>query len=159
MDDDSVTGSPTDFATFIKTEVERLATRRSDATEARNQADAEINEIDKEFRAVAAYQAAREGKSVRSGVTNSTSRRGSGMRRARQGSRREELIALINSHGDRGLKRGEILDALGCKGDKAAEMSVSNALTALIKNRQLSRKDGNVYIAAAPEAVPAAQAA
>jgi hypothetical protein len=46
-----------------------------------------------------------------------------------------------------GLTRGEILDRMRLKGDKAGEMSVSNALTALIKANQVTRRDGR-YVAA-----------
>ena len=56
-----------------------------------------------------------------------------------RGSRREELLRIINeSHG---LSRGEILDKMGLKGNKSGEMSVSNALTALTKSKQVTRRD------------------
>ena len=61
-----------------------------------------------------------------------------------RGSRREELLRVINqSHG---LSRGEILDKMGLKGNKTGEMSVSNALTALTKSKQVIRRDRK-YIA------------
>ena len=61
-----------------------------------------------------------------------------------RGSRREELLRIINeSHG---LSRGEILDKMGLKGNKTGEMSVSNALTALTKSKQVIRRDRK-YIA------------
>jgi len=51
----------------------------------------------------------------------------------------EELLRIINqSHG---LSRGEILDKMGLKGNKSGEMSVSNALTALTKSKQVTRRD------------------
>ena len=40
-----------------------------------------------------------------------------------------------------GLTRGEILEKMGLKGNKSGEMSVSNALTALTKTQQLTRRD------------------
>ena len=46
-----------------------------------------------------------------------------------------------------GLARGEILERMGLKGDKSGEMSVSNALTALTKANQVTRRDG-LYVAA-----------
>ena len=62
----------------------------------------------------------------------------------RRGSRREELLRIIKqSHG---LTRGEILEKMGLKGNKSGEMSVSNALTALTKAQQLTRRDRK-YIA------------
>ena len=44
-----------------------------------------------------------------------------------------------------GLSRGEILERMGLKGDKAGEMSVSNALTALAKRNQIRREGGKYY--------------
>ena len=46
-----------------------------------------------------------------------------------------------------GLTRAEILDRMGLKGDKSGEMSVSNALTAMTKAKQVTRRDGR-YVAA-----------
>lgn len=69
-----------------------------------------------------------------------------GQLRARRGSKREQLLEVIRT-GD-GLSRGEILEKMGLKGDKAGEMSVSNALTALTKANQITRRDGK-YVAAA----------
>ena len=46
-----------------------------------------------------------------------------------------------------GLTRGEILERMGLKGDKAGATSISNALTALTKANQVSRRDGR-YVAA-----------
>src|SRR5437868_608011 len=64
------------------------------------------------------------------------SRRASGSRR---GSRRDELLNVIRA--GNGLTRGEILEKMGLKGNKAGEMSVSNALTALTKGNQVTRRD------------------
>ena len=45
-----------------------------------------------------------------------------------------------------GLSRGEILERIGLKGNKSAQKSVSNALTALTKNSQVFRRDGKYVI-------------
>jgi hypothetical protein len=63
----------------------------------------------------------------------------------RRGSKRDELLRVI--HNGHGLTRGEILEKMGLKGNKAGEMSVSNALTALTKSNQV-RRDGRKYLAA-----------
>jgi hypothetical protein len=63
----------------------------------------------------------------------------------RRGSKREELMQVIRD--GHGLTRGEILERMGLKGNKAGEMSVSNALTALTKSNQV-RRDGRKYLAA-----------
>ena len=47
-----------------------------------------------------------------------------------------------------GLTRGEILEKMGLKGNKSREMSVSNALTALTKSRQVRRNEKRKYVAA-----------
>jgi hypothetical protein len=69
-------------------------------------------------------------------------------RRARNlphGSKRDALLHVIRNNG--GLSRGEILEKMGLKGDKAGEMSVSNALTALTKSQQVERRDGKYHLA------------
>jgi hypothetical protein len=53
------------------------------------------------------------------------------------------LLELIRQ--SNGLSRGEILERMGLKGDKAGEMSVSNALTALAKGNQIRREGGKYY--------------
>ncbi len=100
-----------------------------------------LGEINREFAAIEAYEAAKSGKAV--------SARGGGVsggrrRQARRGSRREALLELIK--GAAGLSRGEILERMGLKGDKSGEMSVSNALTALTKSDQV-RREGGKYLA------------
>jgi hypothetical protein len=69
-------------------------------------------------------------------------RRASGSRR---GSKRDALLKVIRE--GNGLSRGEILQTMGLKGDKSGEMSVSNALTALTKANQVTRRDGKYVIA------------
>src|SRR5207248_9611613 len=69
-------------------------------------------------------------------------RRASGTRR---GSKRDELLKVIREGG--GLTRGEILGKMGLKGNKSGEMSVSNALTALTKANQVTRRDGKYVVA------------
>jgi hypothetical protein len=64
---------------------------------------------------------------------------------ARRGSKRDELLQVIRD--GHGLSRGEILEKMGLKGDKAGEMSVSNALTALTKSKQVERRDGKYHTA------------
>lgn len=94
--------------------------------------DTKIVAIDQELAAIDAYEKAKSGKAVSkaNGIT----------RRARRGSRREEITNLVRETG--GLSRGELIERLGVKGDKSGEMSISNALTALTKSNQLARHDG-----------------
>jgi Fe2+ or Zn2+ uptake regulation protein len=85
--------------------------------------------------AIDPYEAAKSGKPVAIGQTRArlTSR-------GRRASKRNAILKLIQEA--EGLTRGEILDRVGLKGDKAGEMSVSNALTALTKGNQVVRVDG-----------------
>jgi hypothetical protein len=71
--------------------------------------------------------------------------KGVGARGPRKGSKREELLAVIRA--GNGMSRGEILEKMQLKGDKAGEMSVSNALTALTKANEVVRRDGK-YLSA-----------
>jgi hypothetical protein len=71
--------------------------------------------------------------------------KGVGARGPRKGSKREELLTVIRA--GNGMSRGEILEKMQLKGDKAGEMSVSNALTALTKANEVVRRDGK-YLSA-----------
>jgi hypothetical protein len=65
---------------------------------------------------------------------------------ARKGSKRHGIMEVIKDNPG-GLSRGELLEKMGLKGDKPAEMSVSNALTGLAKAKRIVRNGGK-YIAA-----------
>lgn len=91
--------------------------------------DAQSAELRRELAAISAYEAAKNGNT-----------KAIGARRARRGSRREEIAQAIRDAGP--ISRGELIQRLGVKGDKSGEMSVSNALTALTKANTLARQDG-----------------
>jgi hypothetical protein len=78
-------------------------------------------------------------------ASSSRATKGAGARGPRRGSKREELLAVIRAGS--GMSRGEILERMQLKGDKAGEMSVSNALTALTKANEVRRENGK-YLAA-----------
>jgi hypothetical protein len=65
---------------------------------------------------------------------------------SRRGSKRDGILQVLKDN-PTGLSRGELLEKMGLKGNKSGEMSVSNALTALSKGKQVARKDGK-YVAA-----------
>ena len=79
-------------------------------------------------------------------IRQTGARKSSGVRQARRGYRREQLINVIRQ--GHGLTRGEILEKMGLKGNKSGEMSVSNALTALTKSNQVRRNAERKYVAA-----------
>jgi len=129
------------FSDYIARERERLSRERQEISNQRRELDNRLAAIDREFQALEAYQAAKTG--------GPSGRRTQMQRRARRGSRREELLSLIRQ--ENGLSRGEILERMGLKGDKAGEGSVSNALNALLKRNQV-RREGRKYYPGSPEA-------
>src|SRR4051794_9685578 len=131
------------FAEYIGRERDRLNAEREAIITQQRELDQRLAEINREFQAVDAYEAAKSGK----GPTRQTGARNlSGVWQARRGSRREELMNVIRQ--GHGLTRGEILENMGPKGNKSGEMPVSNALTALTKSRQVRRNEERKYVAA-----------
>ncbi|HEY8874297.1 MAG TPA: hypothetical protein VIM52_14790 [Stellaceae bacterium] len=131
------------FADFITRERERLHAEREQTFSQQHELERRLAEINRELGAIDAYEAAKTGKAP------ATARQTRGPRarpQARRGSRRDALMQVIRNNPS-GLSRGEILERMGLKGDKSGEMSVSNALTALTKANQVTRRDGR-YIAA-----------
>lgn len=133
-----------DFSSYMAQERERLTAQRQAAIAAKHQAELDLAAVETEFHAINAYEAAKSGKRV-------TATKSNGTQRQRHGSRRNEILSVVQN--STGLKRREILEALGAKGDKTAEMSVSNALTALVKNGSLDRDGDGFYIVANPDTV------
>jgi hypothetical protein len=127
------------FADVMQQERERLHREREEIFNQQQELENRLAALNREFEAIDAYEAAKSGKPARQS-------RGGRAQRARRGSRREALLEVIRGNPE-GLKRGEILNRMGLKGDKAGEMSVSNALTALTKSGQVSRREGK-YITA-----------
>jgi hypothetical protein len=118
---------------FIAKQREALLNERQEMVNRQRALQAQLDELDGMLAKFDVF----EGKAAQQAPTR---RNRSGQR----GSRREELLRIINqSHG---LSRGEILDKMGLKGNKSGEMSVSNALTALTKSKQVTRRDRK-YIA------------
>jgi len=132
------------FSDFMARERERLRADRENIFNQQEELQRKLDEINREFAAIEAYESAKTGKAARSG--NSSGGGGGRQQRVRRGSRREELLNLIRE--GNGLSRGEILERMGLKGDKSGEMSVSNALTALTKRNQV-RREGGKYLPAA----------
>ena len=130
------------FADHIQQERDRLHRQREEIFNQQQELENQLAALNREFDAIDAYEAAKTGKAVRSAGQS----RGARGQRARRGSRREALLEVIRGNSE-GLKRGEIIERMGLKGDKAGEMSVSNALTALTKSGQVSRNEGK-YITA-----------
>jgi hypothetical protein len=128
------------FQEFIASERQRLHAERDAVFTEQQQLETKLDEINRELMAIDAYESAKTGKTA-SGRQSGNAR----MPRARKGSKREELIAVIKDSAQ-GMTRGEILEKMGLKGNKSGEMSVSNALTALTKANQVLRRDGRYVV-------------
>lgn len=66
-------------------------------------------------------------------------------RRRRRSSRRNEIVRLIGASGSEGIGRAGIILALKVKGNKSAEQSVSNTLSALKKAGEVRHADGKYF--------------
>src|SRR3954464_3479045 len=126
------------FAEYIARERNRLHTEREQVFSQQEELTRRLDAINREFAAIEAYNTAKTGKNARQAPAGRQPR-------ARRGSRREALLELIRQSD--GLSRGEILERMGLKGEKSGEMSVSNALGALIKSNQVHRDGGKYRIA------------
>ena len=132
------------FETFVQRERARLNGEREAIFTQQHELEQKLEAVNRELAAIEAYEAAKSGKApARQSARRTSASRSSGG--ARSGSRRDELLTIIKQGG--GLSRAEILDKMGLKGNKSGEMSVSNALTALIKGNQVTRRDRK-YVAA-----------
>jgi hypothetical protein len=132
------------FDNVMQKERERLHREREQVSTQQQELEDKLAQIDRELAAIDAYEAAKSGKtktSKRSAPARGTRRT---RRQAPRGSRREALLQVIRENPD-GLRRGDILERMGLKGDKSGEMSVSNALTALTKSNQVSRHEGKYF--------------
>jgi hypothetical protein len=128
---------------FITRDRERLHAEREHVFNQQHELETKLTAINRELVAIDAYEAAKSGKAAVPVVRQS---RGRAAQRTPRGSRREGLLTVIRDNPS-GLTRGEILERMGLKGDKAGEMSVSNALTALTKVGQVNREGGKYRIA------------
>src|SRR4051795_5906139 len=125
------------FVEYIAREQERLQAERERIFTQQEELQRQLEAVNREFAAIEAYEGAKTGKAARQQAPAGR------QSRARRGSRREGLLELIQQ--GNGLSRGEILERMGLKGDKQGEMSVSNALTALVKGNQVQREGGKYY--------------
>jgi hypothetical protein len=142
------------FGEVMRREQERLTREREEIFDQQKELEDKLNEISRELAAIDAYEAAKTGKAAtptrqrrgpgKSGVANSQSSAEPQVR-PQSGSRREALLKVIGENPN-GLRLGEIFEHMGLKGNKSAEKSISNALTALTKNNQVARRGGKYVI-------------
>ncbi len=144
------------LADMMHRERQRLNGEREQIFTQQKDLENKLTEINRELAAIDAYEAAKTGKAATATRQSrsprksaATIKRSSAEPRVRpqRGSRREALLKVIGEEPN-GLRRGEIFERMGLKGNKSAEKSVSNALTALTKNNQVSRREGKYVIGA-----------
>lgn len=123
--------------TVVARERERLTTKRTEIQAQQRELEKQLAEIDREFTAVNAYEAAKKGKTISIGGATGS--------RAPRGQRQQQIIGYLTSHPN--STRGDILEALGEKGNKSGEQSVSNALNNMKKAGKIKLADGK-YTAA-----------
>ena len=120
------------FEDFVRNERERLKQKRGEVEARAKSIQGELDAIDSEMIAIQAYEDAKKGK------------RPSGPR-APRGARRNEILDVVTNSPD-GIGRSDILEALGVKGNKSGEQSVSNALSALKKAGNIDSRDGKYVV-------------
>ena len=142
------------FADVIQQERERLNRERDEISKELQDLENKLAEIGRELAAIDAYEAVKTGKPTAparqapgAGRTKTPIKQLSAEPRPRPqgGTRREALIQVIGEQPN-GLSRGEIFERMGLKGNKSAEKSVSNALTALTKSNRVFRREGKYVI-------------
>lgn len=125
---------------YIASELNRLNGEREKLYRQRNEIDDKLTGVEREVGAIEAYRNAKNGTMITS-VGRGIQVGYHPHQRRRRSSRREALLNLIKQNPE-GMRRGDILEKMGLKGDKSGEMSVSNALTAMVKKKQVSREGG-----------------
>ena len=142
------------FADVMQREREHLNHERDEILNQQKELESKLTEINRELAAIDAYEAAKPGKAVTPTRPPRSPRKiaalikqssAEPLPRPQAGSRREALLKVIGEEPN-GLRRGEIFDRMGLKGNKSTEKSVSNTLTALTKNNQVSRREGKYVI-------------
>ena len=138
------------FAAFIKKERARLDKARKEAVASKSAVDKEIASIERELTALDAYREAKGTTGKRApgkrGPAKPAQSKGTSRAPGRRGEKRQAVLDLIHRNPD-GLSRGEILAQMGAKGNKSAEQSVSNALSALKKSDKVNSREGK-YVTA-----------
>jgi hypothetical protein len=126
---------------FIARDRARLTTEREAIFNQQHELETKLAEINREFAAIEAYESAKSGK------PSPTRKTGTRAPQSRRGSKRDGILQAIKES-PAGLTRGELLEKMGLRGNKSGEMSVSNALTALTKGKQVSRDGGKYRLSA-----------
>jgi hypothetical protein len=125
-----------DFQAVVAKERDRLTQLREDALARRSKIDEEIESIDRDLAAIAAYEAAKSGKSSKRKSTD----------RAARGTVQTTVLDIIQKI-PQGISRGDIVATMEAQSAKVSEQSISNALNALKKAGRIASRDGKYVIA------------
>lgn len=136
------------FQDYIANSRDVYRARRAELVTRRAQVTAEIDDeiawFDRELAAINAYEAAKTGRKPAAAAQSAAPRR-----RGRPGPLQESILRAI-SESVSGMSRGDLINMFGFKGDRSAEMSISNALVRLVKTGALYRDGGKYHAPAAP---------
>lgn len=121
------------FEALVAKERERLTNQRKALLDKQRELARQLADVDNQFLAVEAYEAAKKGRTVTIAGPRTT--------RAPRGARQKAVLEHIQK-APNGLTRGELIEAMGVKGDKSGEQSISNALNNMKKARRISSKEG-----------------
>jgi hypothetical protein len=132
------------FGRLVAAERKRLQKLRDKVHARKTQIDRELADIERDLQAMGSFVSSSSQSGRRASSRQSSSSSGGG--RAGRGQRRQQVLDAIKSIGD-GATRGNILERLGAKGDRAFEQSISNALAALFKSKSVSRQNGRCHVA------------
>jgi hypothetical protein len=130
--------STSGFARLVTAERKRLQKLRDKVHARKTQIDRELSDIERDLQVVGGFFAS-GGQSGRRASAERSSTGAAGP--AGRGQRRQQVLDAIKSGAD-GATRGDIINKMGAKGDRALEQSISNALAALFKSKSVSRENG-----------------
>ena len=123
------------FASLMAEERTRIQDAIKAAKAKQQEAEREIAQLEAQNVAIMAYDAALKCKTVPKEPRAP---------RGRRGEKREAIRDLVAQHPD-GITRGELLTAMNAHGDKSAEQSISNALSAIKKVGRVTQ-EGRTYM-------------
>src|SRR5690242_613123 len=109
------------FARLVAAERKRLQKLRDKIRAQKTRIDRELSDIERDLQGMATFSLS-TGQSGRLGSSGRGSSGSSGGRRAGRGQRRQQVLEVIKSGSD-GATRGDIIERLNAKGDKALEQS------------------------------------
>ena len=124
-----------DISQVLNDERQRLLEQLAELSNQMKAIDAQAAKLQIELNAIAAYESAKEGKTISKKSTSSrkTSTPQQGIRK---------IVLDIIASSPEGIKRSTLLDQSGAKGDKTKEQSITNAASALKRKGFITLENG-----------------